>query len=163
MRTVASVGATTATCASAWRSPRLSPTMRGLEVGDSPIRSNDCDEDMRLLLRLMSPPLRWRRLAVPVVLSRDPFANVRRAVLQPDAVRLAAREKRHGLPVDETHLREVERAHTPRRLFREQPLQLGEVRALDATTQREANSVCFHRSADPEHRGLAVFQEQNGR
>ena len=72
-----------------------------------------------------------------VLLPGDPLANVCRAVLQSDARPFTAGEEADGLAVDQPYVLEVERDQLVRSVLVEQPLQLGEVFAFDATAEHD--------------------------
>ena len=72
---------------------------------------------------------------MPVFLPGYPLANVCRAVLQSDASPFTAREKGNRLAVDQSYVLKVERDQLVRSVLVDQPLQLGEMLAFDATAE----------------------------
>src|SRR5206468_465645 len=144
-RTVASVGATISTCFNAWRRLPLLPmigratrsaAIRGIESSE---RFDDCADCMVPLM--LSPPRRARWIHGRVFFPGDPLANVRGAVLQSDACRFTTSEEADGVAVDKPYLLEVERDHVVRSVFVDQPLQLGDVLAFEATAEHKPHVV----------------------
>src|SRR5262249_57877813 len=72
---------------------------------------------------------------MPGFLAGGPRANVCRAVLQSDARPFTAGEEADGLAVDQPYILEVQHGQLVRSVLVDQPLQLGEVLALDATAE----------------------------
>src|SRR5262249_56347243 len=84
----------------------------------------------------------------------DPCTDVSGAVLEPDAVRLAALEKAHDFGMHERHVPQVEDDLAMHHLLLvDQALQLRDVRRLDAPADREARALAIGGPLDFQHGG----------
>jgi hypothetical protein len=81
--------------------------------------------------------------AVIASFSLNPLSNIRRTVLQLDAIRLAMRQEIHSFSIYKCDVRQIQRKIAIGRLQGEQPLQLCNVLELDSAAQGEDDlSIC---------------------
>jgi hypothetical protein len=71
----------------------------------------------------------------------DPLTKIRGAVRQSDTIRLAAGQKRHSLPIDQSDVPQIKPEGFPIRFLTHHALDLGDVPGFDVAAEQENDSL----------------------